>query len=154
MLNLTKYQEQYNRLNRWYKRFKEINDGKIHDKPSEIYQDDVYAFFMNCHHLKDWIKNDTAAASVANNVENYINNNPDLSLCADICNGVKHLRLISNRSGERPKFGKKVAKVHIGSGPITIALKYEIKTDSGTIDAFDLATKCIKAWEIFIQSII
>ena len=55
---------------------------------------------MNCHHLKDWIKNDSAAASVANNVENYINNNPDLSLCADICNGVKHLRRISSRSGE------------------------------------------------------
>ena len=154
MSNLTKYQEQYNRLNRWYIRFKEINDGKIHNTPSEYYQDDVYAFFMNCYHLKDWIINDTAAASVANNVENYINNNPELSLCADICNGLKHLRLISDRSGERPKFGKKRGNLVIGSGPITIALKYEIKTNSGTIDAFDLATKCIKAWEIFINSII
>jgi len=154
MSNQTKYQEQYNRLNRLYESFKEINDGKIHDKSSEFYQDVVYAFFMNCHHLKDWIKNDLAAASVKDNVENYINNNPDLRLCADICNGVKHLRRDSNRSGERPEFGKKKAKLYIESGPITIALKYEIKTDSGTIDAFDLATKYIKAWGIFIQSII
>ena len=141
MLNLARYQEQYDRLNRWYKRFKEINDGRTHDKPSEIYQDDVYAFFINCYHLKDWIKNDTVASSIANNVENYINNNPELLLCADICNGLKHLCLISERSRERPEFGKKIAKLYIGSGPITIALKYEIKTDSGTIDAFDLATK-------------
>jgi len=154
MSNLTKYQEQYNRLNRLYESFKEINDGKIHDKSSEFYQDVVYAFFMNCHHLKDWIKNDPAAASVTNNVENYINNNPDLRLCADICNGVKHLRRVSNRSGERPEFGKKKAKLYIGSGPTTISVKYEINTDSGTIDAFELSTKCMKAWKIFIRSIV
>ncbi len=154
MSNLTKHQEQYNRVNRWYERFKEINDGKIHDKSSEFYQDVVYAFFMNCHHLKDWIKNDPAAASVANNGENYINNNPDLRLCADICNGVKHLRRTSNRSRENPEFGKKEAKLYIGSGPITISVKYEINTKSRTIDAFDLATRCMKTWKIFIRSIV
>ena len=140
-------------MKRWYKRFKEINNGQIHDKPSGFYEDDVYAFFMNCYHLKDWIKKDPAAASVANMVENYINNNPELSLCADICNGLKHFHFNRDRSGKSPEFGKTAAKLYIGSGPTTIALKYEIKTKSGTIDAFDLATKCIKAWEIFIKSI-
>lgn len=148
------YQEQFKRLGRWYERFKNINDGQIHDKNSDFYLDDVYAFFINCYQLKDWIKNDPSAASVVDRVEAYINNNPALSLCADICNGLKHLHLDSARSGERPKFGKKVAKLRIGSGPITIALKYEIKTNSGTTDAFDLATKCMKAWEIFTQLII
>ena len=139
------YQEQFERVKRWYKRFKEINNGQIHDKPSEFYEDDVYAFFMNCYHLKDWIKKDPAAASVENIVENYITNNPELSLCADICNGLKHFHFNGDRSGKSPEFGKKAAKLCIGSGLTTIALKYEIKTISGTIDAFDLATKCIKA---------
>ena len=53
-----------------------------------------------------------------------------------------------------PKFGKKNAKLYIGSVSITISVKYEINTDSGTIDAFDLATKYMKAWKIFIRSIV
>jgi len=140
-------------VKRWYKRFKEINNGQIHDKPSEFYEDEIYAFFMNCYHFKDWIKKDPATASVANQVENYINNNTELSLCADICNGLKHFHFDGDRNGESPEFGKTKAKLDIGSGPTTIAVKYEIKTKSGTIDAFDLATKCIKTWDIFIKSI-
>ena len=140
-------------MKRWYKRFKEINNGQIHDKSSEFYEDEIYAFFMNCYHLKDWIKNDPAAASVANKVEGYINNNPELSLCTDICNGLKHFHLDRERSGESPKFGKTKAKLCLGTGPTTIAVKYEIKTKSGPIDAFDLARKCMKAWEDFIKSI-
>jgi len=109
---------------------------------------------MNCHHLKDWIKNDPAAASVANKVENYINNNSELSLCADICNGLKHFYLDKGeRSGESPKFDRTKIKLDIGAGPTKIALKYEITTKSGPIDAFDLATKCKNAWKIFIKSI-
>jgi len=109
---------------------------------------------MNCHHLKDWIKNDPATASVANRVENYINNNTELSLCADICNGLKHFHLNRReRSGESPEFGKTRAKLNIGTGPTTIALKYEVVTKSGSIDAFDLATKCTKTWDNFIESI-
>jgi hypothetical protein len=140
-------------VKRWYKRFKEINDGLIHDKPSEFYEDEIYAFFMNCYHLKDWIRKDPAAASVTNQVENYINNNTELSLCADICNGLKHFHFDGDRSGENPEFGKKKAKLDIGSGLTTIAVKYEINTSSGSIDAFDLATKCMNAWEDFIKSI-
>ena len=150
---MTKYQEQFKRLNRWYERFKKINDGQIHDKPSEFYQDEVCAFFLNCYHLKDWIINDIAAASVAGQVEEYINNNSDLSLCADICNSLKHLHLDRERSGEKPKFGKRSAKLNIGAGLTTIAVKYTIKTSSGYIDAFELATKCMEAWESFIASI-
>jgi len=108
---------------------------------------------MNCYHLKDWIRNDPAAVLVANRVEGYINNNPELSLCADICNGLKHLQLYRERSGESPEFGRKKAKLDIGKGPIIIALKYEITTNTGIIDAFDLATKCMKLWEYFIKSI-
>ena len=139
-------------MKRWYKRFEEINNGRIHNKSSEHYEDEVYAFFMNCYHLKDWIRNDPAAAvSVINRVEGYINNNPELSLCADISNGLKHFQLDRERSGESPEFGKKKAKLDMGKGPITIALKYEITTNTGIIDAFDLATKCMKAWEIFLN---
>ena len=155
MSKLIKYQEQFSRLNRWYERFKIINDGKIHDKPSDFYQDDVYAFFMNCYHFKDWIKNDPSAASVADKVETYINDNRELSLCADICNGLKHLTVKKReRSEESPKFGHRLFKVKVGTEPTTIAVKYTIDTLSGPIDAFEIATKCMKAWKSFIARII
>lgn len=153
MLILSNYQEQFERLNRWYKRFKEINNGRIHDKSSEFYKDDVYAFFMNCYHLKDWIINDPATEADDKLVENYINKNRELLICADICNGLKHFRLKKERSKESPKLGGMKAKVHLGTEPTTIAVEYEINTSSGPIDAFDLATKCMKAWEDFIKSI-
>ena len=143
----TKYEDQLNRVRRWYQRFREINEGKLHDRPSDFYQDEVYAFFMNCYHLKDWIRNDPSGSSIAGKVEGYINTTPELSLCADICNGLKHLTLTTHRSGEKPEFGPRKFEVGIGAEPTTIAAHYTINTDSGPIDAFNLATKCLEAWE-------
>lgn len=147
----TKYNEQLDRVKRWFERFKEIEEGRSHDRQSDNYQDDVYAFFMNCYHLKDWIKNDTAASSVAGKVEDYVSNSRDLSLCADICNGLKHLVLNSERSGEDPEFDSRKFEVGVGTHPPTIAVHYTINTKSGPIDAFSLATKCLDDWENFIS---
>ena len=150
MSELSKHQEQFKRLGRWYERFKNINDGQIHDKPSDCYQDEVIAFFMNCHHLKVWIINDPTAVSVANKVEAYINNNTELSLCAYICNSLKHLRLLKKqRSKEKPEFGPRKYEIDLGTEPKTIAVKYTINTLSGPRDAFDIATKCMEAWGKF-----
>ena len=112
-----------------------------------LVQDDIYSFFMNCYHLKDWIRNDPSGSSIAGKVEGYINTTPELSLCADICNGLKHLTLTTHRSGEKPEFGPRKFEVGIGAEPTTIAAHYTINTDSGPIDAFSLATKCLEAWE-------
>jgi len=45
MSRSSNYQEQFKRLERWYKRFEEINNGRIHNRPSEFYEDEVYSFF-------------------------------------------------------------------------------------------------------------
>ncbi len=145
------YEEQFERVKRYLSKFKEINDGKIHDQSSPHYDDDVYAFFQNCYHLKDWIKNDPACSSW-NNVENYINNNPKLRICADLCNARKHLVLKSHRSIENPDFAGSGITLSIDEKDFYISIKYIISTNSGTIDAFALAEDCVKAWETFIQS--
>lgn len=98
-----KYPEQLNRVRRWYQRFQEISEGRLHDKPSDFYQDEVYAYFMNCYHLKEWIKNDKGALPPEVNIERFISNDPHMALCADICNGNKHLKLSDRpRSFENP----------------------------------------------------
>ncbi len=146
-----RYPEQWERVRRWYQLFQEISQGKLHDKESDFYQDDVYGFFMNCYHLKDWIRNDPTASALSTKVESFITNVPEMALCADICNGLKHLVLKSPRSSENPQFGKRHFKVGVGTQRTTIAVEYTIDTASGPIDAFELATKCLKAWEDFLQ---
>ncbi len=148
----SKYLEQYERVQRWYQRFVTINEGRLHNLPSDNYQDEVYTFFLNCYQLKEWIKNDKSVGAAAAKVEGFININEELKICADICNGIKHLELTSPRSDQDPKFGQKKYSLRVGKSPTTISVKYTIDTSSGPIDAFELATKCLQAWESFIQS--
>ncbi len=49
------YQEQYDRMKRGSSRFAALDQGRSHDVASDNYVDDIYASFMNCYHLKDWI---------------------------------------------------------------------------------------------------
>ena len=146
-----KYLEQLERVRRWYQQFQEISQGRLHDRPSDFYQDIVYTYFMNCYHLKDWIKNDPTSLLLSAKVEGFISTTPEMALCADICNGLKHLVLKNNRSGQNPQFGKRLFKVGVGPQPTTIAVEYTISTASGPFDAFDLATKCLSAWETFVK---
>jgi len=152
MTSLSKYMEQFERVKRWYERFRSIDQGRQHNLPSEYYQDEVYAFFLNCYHLKDWIKNDGSVGAAAAKAEEFINNSKELSLCADICNGLKHLKLTSTRSYQEPRFGKRKFHLVLGGPETTIAVKYSIDTSNGPIDAFELATKCLRAWKNFIAS--
>lgn len=149
------YREQYDRMKRWFNRLAAIYQGREHDMASDNYVDEVYAFFLNCYHLKDWIKNDSAVPIAAQQaVEGHINGSRPLQLCADICNSLKHLRLSKGpRSGQSPAFGKKRFALNLGPGlPTTISLKYEIDTVSGPEDAFKLASECVSAWEAFLNA--
>jgi hypothetical protein len=148
MSELPKYQEQFERMKRSYERFKEINQGKEHNQHSEYCHDDMYSFFLNCYHLKDWIKNDESIELPKGTVEDFINKHDCMRLCADICNGIKHLNRENDRSGKDPKFGGRHITFNVSESIIKI--KFSILTKDGTIDAFELATECIQKWEKFI----
>ena len=149
------YAEQFERVKRYLNRIKQINDGKTHDQASQNYDDEIYAFFQNCYHLKDWIKNDPACSSWSD-VENLINQNTNLNICADLCNALKHLTLTRPRSNENPNFAGAKINLNIRDGigvkeKVDISIKYTISTSSGEIDAFELAKHCVSAWEQFIN---
>ena len=152
MNSSSKYLEQFNRVKRWYQEFALTDQGRPHDRPSDFYQDQAYAFFQNRDLINHTIKNDRSVGVAADKVEAFINSNEELQLCADICNGTKHLRLARARSGQDPRFGQRKFKVQVGGPPTTISVKYTIDTLVGPVDAFKLATKCLEAWENFIRS--
>jgi len=150
---MASWSEQYDRVIRWYDRCAAIQAGRVHDVSSDNYVDEVYAFFQNCYHLKDWIKNDPAVAQPARDaVEDYVTGSRPLRLSADLCNALKHLKVTSSRSGESPSFGPKHFSLHLGGGvPATISLRYEVVTANGTEDVFSLAAQSVGAWDEFIE---
>jgi len=154
-----KYEEQWDRVKRWYQRFKDINDGKPHTRNAEYEVDDVYSFFINCYHLKDWIISDDTVKiqNKRKHVEKYVHTTNDyLNDCGLICNSLKHL------IPGKPEFvGKKYdvaisefmggdTKEMYEQNPTIIKIKFNIDTSDGIQDAFDIATKCMKSWEKFI----
>lgn len=141
---------QWERVKRYYDRFRAINEGTSHGVSSEYYVDDIYAFFLNCYHLKDWIKNDdTASAAKRSGVEAYINSHDCLKVCADLCNGLKHLTLDRKpRSGNEPELRGRIFGLNLGQS--TISVKQTIEHAGKKIDAFTLAGDCMKAWEAYM----
>lgn len=157
---MTKYVEQLERVRRYYNRFKGINDGIEHTSSTDYYVDDVYAFFQACYHLKDWLKNDGSyTVHTDQEIENYVSKTIALSICADICNGLKHLVLDSRRgprSGDEPKMGRTNVELTVTatlSGPKVpprISIKYEIQHAGKKLDGFQLATEALTAWTSFV----
>jgi len=143
----TRWQEQYARMKRWHSR---ISDATTVDSRAV---DDVYAFFVCCYHLKDWIRNDDSVAKrVSDEVERAVSQSVPLCLSADITNGFKHLK--------RTK-------------PVRISADATVKAVGTSLDSFDLDTSllggivvvvdgtneldmrgvadgCVEAWDAFL----
>jgi hypothetical protein len=153
MTNTVGYREQLDRVMRWYARFNAIDTGGA-VAPSDDHVDAIYAFFVNCYHLSDWIKYDAALPEPTRNaVKDHVHQTArPLKLCADLCTSIKHLDRRSNTSDENPGFTNKVIGLDLGSGFPTISmLRYEVQTDNGPIDAFDLAAQCLTQWDVFLS---
>lgn len=74
------FRQQFERVRRWYGRFKNHCDGKPVEMPCRVdpdYMDDIHAFFQNCYHLKDWLKNDPEFTKWTNQeIEDFVTSTP------------------------------------------------------------------------------
>ena len=159
MTKLRKHQEQFERMKRWYERIKKIDQGRPHNLsfvnlPSDCLYDEVYAFFLNCYHLKDWIlHDDTIKPPDKSKVEPFIKQDEYMSVCHDICIGIKHLEQQRKPwSGQVPRWEGREFSLSLEGGPKPIIkVKFSIETKTGTIDAFELASECVRKWGEFIK---
>lgn len=134
------YINQLNRVQRFLKRLE-------HQARSSVdYDDDMWSFFQNCWHLKDWIKNDTALpVSFRESIEGIVSALPDLQVCADLANATKHLQLKSPRVGA--KHSHRSIEIFGGDSSRT-KLDYFIDIGNGTTrNGLDLARQCVVEWE-------
>ncbi|MFC4122022.1 hypothetical protein [Nonomuraea zeae] len=92
------WRDQYERMLRSHARLAETAAPSPLDAAEA--RDRLYHFFQDAYHLKDWLKNDQAAGldAVTNQaLERHITATPALAMCADLCNGTKHLTLRDGR---------------------------------------------------------
>ena len=98
---MSKTREDYSeKLESQYRRMERIHDNIIADfesktfsKSSEERLDDVYEFFFNCYHLREWIQEDNKVdQSTKDILPTFENQNSpiQLQMCRDLCNKSKH----------------------------------------------------------------
>lgn len=148
----TGWQDQHERVGRWHKRLSEIRRGIPADTSQAEAQDEIYAFFMNCYHLRDWII--ASGFKPKAEVDTFISADPDLALCADICNGLKHFGLERARSSSGLTWSTASEVMYYFPGGMPddpIASEHWVFTTGETaVDMFDLADRCVAAWDGFL----
>lgn len=112
---LTGWREQYERMQRSYTRFCATSTGAI-SVPSAEARDDLIHFFQDAFHLKDWLRQDPATRPVTGTLDADVTADDSLTMCADLCNGSKHLSSRpGRRQGPRAEFAGQGVTVH---GPV------------------------------------
>lgn len=150
--------EQYRRLHRWYERLEQPIRVDLDDPEAGL--DYYYAFFLNCLSLRDWLCNDDnwarvrgkSRGDVCQEVCAYVRNQHNtLYVCWHIANSNKHLVL-----DRGPHKGGQVALDRASgsewdqgqdqwTGLKTVFIGNPLR------DAHDLASKCIEAWDWYIE---
>jgi hypothetical protein len=135
-------------------------------KPPEVVADELEQVFVWAWTLKDYLKELAASAGrPAQSVENLVNSDSNLQLCADLANREKHARLKQSRSGKFAKLGKPrytVPQEGIGallvtpspvvidvSKPELVELRVPIENELGAVvgDALDVLDGVVGNWE-------
>jgi hypothetical protein len=88
---LTGWVTQYDRMMRSYARLIDVH------RTSHAYEDDLYHFFQDCWHLKDWIENDVALGKLK--VETKLLTFPEMRVVRDLAIACKHLTCASTKTG-------------------------------------------------------
>lgn len=150
---------QFFRTERWLGRVHAIYEGEYKTIGTfDDLLDHVLAFFLNCHHIKDWLKhgpgwhddvlNDIKKAAI----EQFVSETEALRICADLCNGNKHFHFDRDlRSGVAPSFGFTKVKIDATVTPPVNRAAFTLRTARGDTDALALARECIEAWRSFIR---
>lgn len=115
----------------------------------EHLRDDVVHFFMDCYHLKDWLKNDPQI-TLQGDVEELIQQSTALKVVADIANGQKHLKLTSSRSGDTTTRLTDVMVTQGDGSGATISMSVE--NHGAPLDASDLARMALDEWRAFLAA--
>jgi hypothetical protein len=157
--------EQLERTKRWKKRLDDIrySNSSVDKIPYQL--DFIYAFFINCFHLRDFLKYSKTISDAI--ITKFFEDNIEMQICRDICNECKHCSLENPSIGLTiPNTNKKSASGWAGvclvkdydpfqevlknDNPIK-NIKYVILAEGKMYNVFDLTDKCLNLWERFFK---
>lgn len=149
---MTASAEQFGRVERALERVRSNRNREIVE-----YEDDVWNFFQNAWHLKDWVKNDSNVnQQYRDAVERDVSTVEVLKICADLANRSKHLRLTRKRLDA--DVSKRSTHIHVGtvhvspSGEQTTTHGYGeliftiIVGDGREFDVIQTAERAVNEW--------
>jgi len=131
-----------------------LYDAIISQDPDSI-SDAVFNFAVTGYHIKDWLKSEGVAG-----VEDHINENPMLRLCADLCNGSKHKLLNSLREKDDPVTSINNSELTWDMTTITCDATIPINghtvrmilTSGKEVEILDFANQVVGNWESFFSA--
>jgi len=138
------FRDQFSRVQRFLRRIED------QDRDSTEYDDDLWSFFQNCHHLRDWIIYDSDVGDIIKKkVSEFAKINEELRICADLANRSKHLRLTRNVR-EDARVTNRSVTIDLGLGTSTCEHTITLK-DGSKREALDVARMAVEAWKQFLS---
>jgi hypothetical protein len=163
-----RYREQYDRMMRWYERFRAVAVESPLGRSVSHQRDDVFAFFESCLHVFEWIKYDEdVPQSVREAAWDHVQNDRTLKLCRYLAIGSKHLIVKNPVGDEKARIETRRAFDIVLSEGLSegderllppgvsihnVTVRFYVETDSGQEDAFAFATMCVAAWAEFFKT--
>lgn len=153
------WKDQFRRMKRSHERLREALDG-MGSGGSDEARDRLFHFFQDAYHLKDWIKNDpeqhvgttvgVALQSARSDVEDFISRTAALTLCADLCNGSKHLVRRQHRGAADTGFSTQSVTVDLGAG--TVRHMWTVEADGTIYDVDFVVQDIVDEWERWLST--
>lgn len=154
--SLAGWRDQYARMQRSFEKVR-----KTAHRSSIDYDDDVLHFFMDCWHLKDWIKSDAKVdPQVKGAIDQEIDRHLSLRIARTLANGWKHLKPDRQKSGAQVTTKRIAASVATksvtvglgGSGELVVT--HEVRLDDGTVTtAQEIAVEACVAWDAVLNKL-
>lgn len=138
------WQGQFERIERWLTRLRRVRDNKknIHDQI-----DFLWAFFLNCYHLRDYLKltSDIPESSLNQLFEQHLT----MRIVRDLANGFKHLLL--TRVPEDPRFSVGLEYNYFECELGGESICWDVDVNGQKFDLFDLAEEAVRIWRDFLE---
>jgi hypothetical protein len=137
-------------------RLRAIYSGvRLTKETKEECEDEVFSFFVNCHHIKDWLLRDRRLRISGKLIPDFIDAHPELKICGDLCNGAKHCVLDRKpRTGSQPFLAGRQFESEGTNGVFhTLKCRFTIISNGQFYDALELAQRCMALWDEFLTGV-
>jgi hypothetical protein len=135
--------EQYNRIKRWQEALRGVRSAGSIERELDI----VYAYFMNCYHLRDWLVESRVIDKKT--VDDFFENEFEMRICRDLCNASKHLVLHSASFKGDPNIPGDMVTMFREYHP-SEGYELGILVGGHKFHISELASRCVQLWTEFL----